>query len=120
MKVRPKKIISITLSYDCVNCGNDKWLDNIEAKTPGFKFVCPVCQYVNEIEPVKIVCNVKPISHISPISPIINTKIKSGEINRGTDREIDSKVVKIIQTYGHTKKEGRQFVDKAREYLLSQ
>ena len=52
MKVKPKKIINMTLSYNCTECGNDKWLDSVEAKTPGFKFVCPVCKHVNEIEPV--------------------------------------------------------------------
>jgi len=116
-KLKLKRVVNLILGYNCVGCGNEKWIDNIEAKTPGFKFVCPVCRHVNEIEPINIVCNIR------LVKPIFRSAVKSkrgnsGEKDNRADSRIDTKVVKIIQTYGHTKKEGRQFVDKAREYLL--
>ena len=52
----------------------------------------------------------------------VNTGVKSEKINREingeTNREMDSRVIKVIQNYGRTKTEGRRLVEKAREVLL--
>ena len=104
------------LGYDCHGCGNERWLSHVEARTPGFVFVCPVCNVVNKITPITISCIINLVNITSsPSTTNISTSIPPKKIQT---KEICEKVVKIIQTYGYTKKEGRRLVNAAYANLI--
>jgi uncharacterized Zn-finger protein len=58
---------SIDLKYECPSCEDhpEMWLTEKEASVKGFKTVCPLCNTVYEIEPIRIIVKARKLN-VSP------------------------------------------------------
>ena len=105
MNLKPNRVVSLMLSYQCKKCKNEHWVNHNEARTPGFLFVCPCCGITNKIEPITISCVMRSLSHLKPIVKPTNKPT------------LDNQVIRIVQTYGYTKKEAVGLVNKTKDIL---
>ena len=75
--LRPNKL-DAHLRYTCPKCNTHRWLSQVEAETPGYKFVCTECRSVYQLEPVivkvtKSSATIKPVyeeKKVQPAKPI--------------------------------------------------
>ncbi len=97
----PKKLIDVTLEYNCNKCGCQRWLTGREVEVPGFKFICNSCNTINEIEHVKLKFTV------TPVIKTVNKTTKHTNINT----DLVNHVVNILRTYDYTKQDAEKLVN---------
>jgi transcription initiation factor TFIIIB Brf1 subunit/transcription initiation factor TFIIB len=104
MKLLPKKIVTLILSYSCKKCGNEYWVNKDEACVSGFMFVCGSCKTVNAIEPIVIKHTMHPINQSQD-----NINSKPNALNE-TQININ-KIIKILRGYGYGVREIKPIID---------
>lgn len=106
MKLLPKKVVTLILSYSCEKCGNEHWVNKEEACIPGFLFVCGSCGHVNKIEPITIKHVINPINKVDTIKCNLTTE------NPQKTTNIDQvKVINILKGYGYGVREVKPIIE---------
>lgn len=95
------------LKYNCPQCRNDHWLSLLEASTKDFKIACD-CGTVLK---VKRVLGLK-IKYAKNLNPTTNKKEKASTNTEDKNNSVINQSIGIIQSYGFTKEEAQDLVNK--------
>ncbi len=101
--------IDLHLKYVCPEskCNSQHWLSLKETQTKNFKVVC-TCGRVfkpKQIQKVNIVYKKK--------HTIVQEPLKTNEQNQSIPKDLQSKCIKLLHTYGLTESEAIDLLDKA-------